>query len=355
MLPFMSEDILNIFSLLQRFVSEDVLGACRSSLSVATLDLSSTKLLALEKVDIGFKAKKSLSGISKASPTSPKDILVFRMHCRDFLKTTASKVLEKSPIKYKLVRSMKWLQPKAIVIDHVSCLKQLENTLNCLSTLGRIDENKCDIIKAQYRQCYNQIISNSSVDFQSFDSSFQRLDVFFKEHLGRQSEFKDLWTVVRLLLMLSHGQAQLQSEEQNVPAEPVSMAMVIAPPGYAESAVLEHQGDIPAYGPAKLPNYEDATTLPSYEEAERSKLEQDISNGPSALTDCEGGMLTGADNISEIAIGSDGMFICTFLISFLFNWLGFLLSLCLSNTVAGRCGALSGLGLSIVKWVVIVK
>ena len=42
-------------------------------------------------------------------------------------------------------------------------------------------------------------------------------------------------------------------------------------------------------------------------------------------------------------------------VSFLFNWLGFLLSLCLSNTVAGRCGALSGLGLSIIKWVAIVK
>ncbi|XP_055899623.1 uncharacterized protein LOC129928640 [Biomphalaria glabrata] len=132
------------------------------------------------------------------------------MQCRDFLKTTASKVLEKSLIKYKLVRSMKWLQPKAIVTDHVSCLKQLEITLNCLSTLGRVDENKCDTIKAQYRQWYNQIISNSSVDFQSFDSSFQRLDVFFKDHLGRQSEFKDLWTVVRFLLMLSHGQAQVE-------------------------------------------------------------------------------------------------------------------------------------------------
>ncbi|KAI8728123.1 hypothetical protein BgiBS90_038070 [Biomphalaria glabrata] len=76
MLPFMSEDILNMLvSLLQRFVSEDVLGACRSVLSLSTLDLSSTKLLAPEKVDIGFKAKKSLSVISKASP---KDILVER-------------------------------------------------------------------------------------------------------------------------------------------------------------------------------------------------------------------------------------------------------------------------------------
>ena len=32
-----------------------------------------------------------------------------------------------------------------------------------------------------------------------------------------------------------------------------------------------------------------------------------------------------------------------------FGWL------CISHTVAGRCGALSGLGLSIVKWVAIVK
>lgn len=42
-------------------------------------------------------------------------------------------------------------------------------------------------------------------------------------------------------------------------------------------------------------------------------------------------------------------------VAFLFNWIGFLLSLCISNTVAGRCGALAGLGLSIVKWVAIVK
>lgn len=33
--------------------------------------------------------------------------------------------------------------------------------------------------------------------------------------------------------------------------------------------------DTPAYGPAKLPNYVEATTLPTYEEAERSKEEEE--------------------------------------------------------------------------------
>lgn len=143
-------------------------------------------------------------------------------------------------------------------------------------------------------------------------------------------------------------------EEATAPAEAAAMAMVVPPPGYTENAFVEQQGDTPAYGPAKLPNYIEATTLPTYEEAERSKLEQEeatvVTND-----DCEGARLTSLDGAAEIAIGTDGMFICTFLISFLFNWLGFLLSLCVSNTVAGRCGALSGFGLSIVKWVAIAK
>merc|ERR1719414_2426601 len=116
--------------------------------------------------------------------------------------------------------------------------------------------------------------------------------------------------------------------------------MVVPPPGYTETAVMEQEGDEPAYGPAKLPNYVEATTLPSYEEVEASK-EQEAQQA----RDSEQGTprLTSLDGSTEIAIGTDGMFICTFLISFLFNWLGFLLSLCLSNTVAGRCGAIQWL------------
>lgn len=59
--------------------------------------------------------------------------------------------------------------------------------------------------------------------------------------------------------------------------------------------------------------------------------------------------------IIDMSAWSNATLVFLFSVSFLFNWLGFLLSLCLSNTEAGRCGALSGLGLSIVKWVVIAK
>ncbi|KAL8603185.1 hypothetical protein ACOMHN_032631 [Nucella lapillus] len=150
----------------------------------------------------------------------------------------------------------------------------------------------------------------------------------------------------------------LESEEE-APAQPVAMAMIVppAPPPYELEAAT---GGVGETQPAKLPNYVEATTLPTYEEAERSKLEegaqQNIDSGSVAdlyHLDLETGGSHGA--VSEVTIGTDGTFMFSFLISFLFNWLGFLISVCLSNSVAGQCGAISGLGLSIIKWVAIVK
>lgn len=132
------------------------------------------------------------------------------------------------------------------------------------------------------------------------------------------------------------------------------MAMIVppAPPPYEPEAATGVLGDAQ---PAKLPNYVEATTLPTYEEAERSKLEDAAQRSIDAgsASDLESGSGHGA--VSDVAIGTDGTFIFSFLISFLFNWLGFLISVCLSNSMAGQCGAISGLGLSIIKWVAIVK
>ena len=41
--------------------------------------------------------------------------------------------------------------------------------------------------------------------------------------------------------------------------------------------------------------------------------------------------------------------------AFLFNWLGFLAVMCLIPTIAARFGAMSGFGLSVVKWISVVR
>ncbi|PWA23574.1 hypothetical protein CCH79_00006005 [Gambusia affinis] len=61
------------------------------------------------------------------------------------------------------------------------------------------------------------------------------------------------------------------------------------------------------------------------------------------------------EDADQLRIGNDGIFMLTFFMAFLFNWIGFFLSFCLTTSAAGRYGAISGFGLSLIKWVLIVR
>lgn len=86
------------------------------------------------------------------------------------------------------------------------------------------------------------------------------------------------------------------------------------------------------------------------------------------------------EDVDQLRIGNDGIFMLTFFsefpnprasflflwcialkhrllfpVAFLFNWIGFFLSFCLTTSAAGRYGAISGFGLSLIKWVLIVR
>lgn len=58
---------------------------------------------------------------------------------------------------------------------------------------------------------------------------------------------------------------------------------------------------------------------------------------------------------SFFAVKWQSVFVFVPLVAFLFNWIGFCLSFCLTNTIAGRYGAICGFGLSLIKWILIVR
>nr|CAH0106329.1 unnamed protein product [Daphnia galeata] len=122
------------------------------------------------------------------------------------------------------------------------------------------------------------------------------------------------------------------------------------------------------------PSYDVAIKLPTYEEAQQEKMiaEQQhryphsvdprcapTSSGSynfmSPFSHPVGAESQFDSNTAELALGTDVYFFASFLIAFLFNWIGFLLLMCACHTVAGRYGALAGFGLSLAKWTLIVK
>ncbi|XP_021572965.1 NEDD4 family-interacting protein 1 [Carlito syrichta] len=147
------------------------------------------------------------------------------------------------------------------------------------------------------------------------------------------------------------GEHLQNDEETGVPEQAVGDA----PPPYSSisaenTAYFDYKDES---GFPKPPSYNVATTLPSYDEAERTKAEATIPLVPGRDEDFVG--RDDFDDADQLRIGNDGIFMLTFFMAFLFNWIGFFLSFCLTTSAAGRYGAISGFGLSLIKWILIVR
>ncbi|KAJ8276230.1 hypothetical protein COCON_G00079820 [Conger conger] len=145
---------------------------------------------------------------------------------------------------------------------------------------------------------------------------------------------------------------QLPNEEEPGEGE---QAAADAPPPYSSiaadnAAYFDYKED---GGFPKPPSYNVATSLPSYDEAERSKAEATIPLV--AGRDDDFVARDDFEDADQLRIGNDGIFMLTFFMAFLFNWIGFFLSFCLTTSAAGRYGAISGFGLSLIKWILIVR
>lgn len=139
---------------------------------------------------------------------------------------------------------------------------------------------------------------------------------------------------------------------------------IYAPPAY--SRIDYNQQNIPIQQNAS-PNSQNCK-LPTYEEVQLEKILNDepLSMPPMRNTMCvppiQNDMTfiaieNGTDEIGDDSglLGTDIVFVTAFFVSFIFNWIGFLMLTCFCNTIAGRYGALSGFGLSLAKWTLIVK
>ncbi|KAK3510944.1 hypothetical protein QTP70_027820 [Hemibagrus guttatus] len=150
------------------------------------------------------------------------------------------------------------------------------------------------------------------------------------------------------------------SSQAAAASNPVAMASgsEIPPPSYASLALgatstpeRVFQGDFPV-----PPPYSVATSLPTYDEVEKAKAaELAASTGDSIPRDEDFPPRDDFSDVDQLRVGNDGIFMLAFFMAFLFNWIGFCLSFCLTNTIAGRYGAICGFGLSLIKWILIVR
>ena len=128
------------------------------------------------------------------------------MECTKFISHGTSKILEKSPMKYKLVRSLFCLNPQKMIDLPEECTKAFEIVLSKLIEAKWRSSSVADDLLEQYK-CFLQVIKKEH-DFE-FKNCKERVDVFLYAHIN-DKEFQPLWSVFKLLLTICHSQSMVE-------------------------------------------------------------------------------------------------------------------------------------------------
>ena len=118
--------------------------------------------------------------------------------------------MTKSPLTYHFARCLRCLSPAYMVECRESCELLFQKILEKLVSFHRISGAVADEAKQQYNQFISVVVRESQDQFMSFDKELDRLDTFLWKFLSPSSSFGSLTNVVKMLLILSHGQAQVE-------------------------------------------------------------------------------------------------------------------------------------------------
>lgn len=207
--PFLYDDIEHLLrQLMKRFVKKSLLKEADSVTKLVRIDVTAKdNRCSYKDVDIGVAATKDLA----TSSLSDLERMKFRMQCTEFLSATVVKLLERCPVKYGIVRAISCLVPSTIANNQTLAEKRMTDLVQTLYETNHISAVTADTAKSQFAALMVDAKSKFREHFAQFNRSKDRLDKFYVNLIGSSPEYADLLSVIRSILILSHGNAAVES------------------------------------------------------------------------------------------------------------------------------------------------
>ena len=209
MAPFLYDDIGHLLrSLMNRFVKKAVLKEADTVFKLCKINVSSKESrCTYNEVDIGVAATKALN----AGKLADNEKMAFRMECLEFLCAMVSKIVERRPLKYEIVRSISCFVPSTIATSQVTAERRMKKLVEVLYEAGHISAITADKSKEQFTALCSKASNDLNAKFSGFVRAEHRLDKFYYDLIGNDVEFSELFAVLQIVLILSHGNASVES------------------------------------------------------------------------------------------------------------------------------------------------
>ena len=121
-----------------------------------------------------------------------------------------SKLQERSPLKYGLARFAQSLSPENMINNQNRSVDFFDKNVDGLYKGACILSIEADDAKKQYFQFIALANSELKNKFLLYDQKKIRLNHFFHEFMDGNASYKECWKVIKLGLILSHGQAAVE-------------------------------------------------------------------------------------------------------------------------------------------------
>lgn len=207
-LPFLVGDLLvMIKEVLQKFIRSDCLPKIQSCVSLRKNEFADKANH--QQVDLGFSAEKALKNLMEVSKkVTESEVFSFRAKAKEAFICFIKKLMDKSPLAFPLARGLACLSPELMNTAPDASKKLFRRVLLTLVQKKRLNEGICDKVEREYAALVDGAAEAGKGDaFRDFSFSTQRLDEFLQE---KMKMYPTAWSVVRELLLLSHGQATVE-------------------------------------------------------------------------------------------------------------------------------------------------
>ncbi|KAK3909787.1 Light-independent protochlorophyllide reductase subunit N [Frankliniella fusca] len=202
MAPFLHTDLSALVrDLYNLFVKKDYL---KEKTDVFDVDVTKdVNLIPAQDMTLSFSVKEALQKIDKPAPK--KDMLKFKEECIALLKAMTLKLTEKSPLKYKICKSITFCDPELIVKHENTAKNRLRSCLSVFQRNNWISAADCDKLETEFKL----LVEKSSVIslFKEYDRDKTRLDHFWQSALTTYKCSDLLRNLLHMVLIISHGNA----------------------------------------------------------------------------------------------------------------------------------------------------
>ena len=209
MVPLIYDSLKDIvLTLLKKIVTDKAYSECSSLDRVKKLNFDDSKnFIPAKKLNLPFAVSESIEQIR---PPESK-AMEFKCAVKSLYITCTEKLLEKSSIKIDTIANLDCFNPKSVLGKSLTVLtKKLKALLSLLVSAKFVKVDDCDEIISQYADLKSSASSVHRDVFEEFSVESTRLDDFFNHTIGKKPSMDKLWGVVKIILILSHGQADVE-------------------------------------------------------------------------------------------------------------------------------------------------